>query len=225
MTEKKRQMNGGKVATRKLNIEELPMDQIIITLDEYEKLADTFNIDPDALNNDVVSWAEFSMKENTSHEEIRLRALTQAVSNSKRNNTKIFSTLCYSYICKYNENLTEEFIKELVFLSSNVFSFEYYNRTHIEAVMNIVGKGRYRKNTIELINYYIANQDKLGLNNNFIIKLKSVAKNPKKGRSIIDEAINWNEIKVRNLCSDKFFTKHKPLFESLYTDAPNNTKK
>ena len=71
----------------------------------------------------VSDWSDFSLKINRDEYDIRRRAIIDSVYNNEM--------ICLAYIAQYSQ-LTLPFIKELLFIASPFFKFEYYNIECIE---------------------------------------------------------------------------------------------
>ena len=152
-------------------------------------------------NFDCKEWLEFSSVQQ-SEDAIRERALYDALHNT--------NSICYSYICK-NSIMREEFIEELMFISSELFDFEYYDQEHIDMVVNLIDQGF--KSREEQDKYLEQLASKVRIKNRetgkmdpdpFITKILTV-------QSIVADKLDWFYIaKFQNL-SPEFINKHKKL--------------
>lgn len=82
------------------------------------------------LKSNCKDWAEFSLTPHSEYD-IRMRALaSKAIFDDN-------AFICYAYI-SYSQNMSEDFIEELMFISSKLFDFDYYNKQSIDAVVRII---------------------------------------------------------------------------------------
>ena len=97
-----------------------------------------FNAETDTMDH----WIDFSLHPQ-SEDDIRKVAIYNEVNH--------LSVLCYSFVCSYSV-LSEEFIEELIFITSPFFSFEYYNKRYINLVCSIVAKEpSFRRDYLEIL--------------------------------------------------------------------------
>ena len=95
----------------------------------------------------IKHWKEFSLTEGQSEEDIRFCAVVDAETNSK------VQPICFSYISEH-QAMTDDFVKELMFLTSGLYSREAYTPENIEIVVNIISVYNMRKrNIFEQWNY------------------------------------------------------------------------
>lgn len=139
-----------------------------------------------ALDCDVRGWIDISSNANTSLEEIMIRAIA-----SERYN---LSLICYSFVC-INQNLNEDYIDDLMFVCSGLFSFDKADDKYKFAVLDAIDKGP----------SYDPTTDKN------LIKLYGRDNIPKRLRDCID----WSAISLNNK-SGSFIARHSALFPPKY---------
>lgn len=126
----------------------------------------------------IDTWLSFSLAPQ-SEEDIRRRALIDAVYD--------IHPLCYSYICQ-SSILSEKFIKELLFITSPLFSFSYYNEKYIDIVNKIIAIPLYnRRKKIDLF----ITENRNDLCDEFINKLQKFKQSI---RQLEDFKLDWYTI-------------------------------
>lgn len=118
-------------------------EQIKEVLDKFDAMTSTELRELGSIKH----WKEFSLTEGQSEEDIRFCAIVDAETNSK------VQPICFSYISEH-QTMTDDFVKELMFLTSGLYSREAYTPENIEIVANIISVYNIRKrNIFEQWNY------------------------------------------------------------------------
>lgn len=107
-------------------------DVLIISREDYTKMIIENRaglLNPKKIDS-IDHWVNFSL---LPQEEEAIRTIAVYSELTGR------ALLCYSYICSYSI-LREEFIQELIFITSPFFSLDYYTRRYIRLVCSIVCK-------------------------------------------------------------------------------------
>lgn len=119
-------------------------DVLIISKEDYTKMIIENRaglLNPKKIDS-IDHWVNFSL---LPQEEEAIRTIAVYSELTGR------ALLCYSYICSYSI-LREEFIQELIFITSPFFSLDYYSRRYIKLVGSIVCKPvSDRKEYLELL--------------------------------------------------------------------------
>ena len=155
-------------------------------------------------NFDYNQWFEFSMNPQ-SEENIRERAIYDALHKT--------NSICYSYICRYSQ-LSEKFIEELMFITSGLFSFEYYDQKHIDYVVDLIDRGFKFKSAQESYLYELAHQIRSTDGKGKAAKdpvLKFVSKLLTTD-NIIEDKLDWFYLLNYQTLSPEFVEKHSTLF-------------
>ena len=99
----------------------------------------------DIVLKDVYDWNEFSLSFDSKPEDIMLRVL---ISN-------IFKCdyVCLSFISK-NPLLSEEFLEDCIYASSDLFSFDEWDDDHVKAVTNCAASGYAEDECSDLLELY-----------------------------------------------------------------------
>lgn len=85
--------------------------------------------------NNIGDWYEFSTNPQP-EEDIRRRAIFDSLTKS--------NSICYSYLCR-TSRLSEKFIEELMFISSNAFTLQFYDEKHIGIVVDLIDQNFKKK--------------------------------------------------------------------------------
>ena len=94
---------------------------------------------------DLDNWKSFSSGPHTDLNEIMLRTIIS--------NTYQCNYVCLLYV-SMNIDLTEEFIEDLIYVSSPLFKFNEWDDKHVEAVTNCAASGINANKSKELIELY-----------------------------------------------------------------------
>ncbi len=94
---------------------------------------------------DVQDWGEFSVAPDSSLQDIMIRILLGILFD--------FDYVCILFLC-YNQNITEEFIEDTIYLTSGMFKFEEWDNKHVDAVCNCAAIGRKMNEDETLIDLY-----------------------------------------------------------------------
>lgn len=149
-------------------------------------------------------WLEFSSVQQE-EDVIRTRALFDAMNRA--------NSICYSYLCKSNK-LSEKFIEELMFITSELFDFEYYDQEHIDLVVDLIDHGF--KSRDEQDEYLADLAKKIRMKNRdsgrtdpdpFITKILTV-------QSVVADKLDWFYINKFQDLSPEFKEKHRKLIGS-----------
>ena len=79
----------------------------------------------DIVIQDVKDWSEFSLNPESSLDDIMLRAIITVMYKK--------SFVCFLYL-SHNKNLSEDFIRDLNYVTSGVFRFEGFDAAHVNAI-------------------------------------------------------------------------------------------
>ena len=74
---------------------------------------------------DVKDWSEFSLNPESSLDDIMLRSIITVLYKK--------SFVCFLYL-SHNKNLTEDFIRDLNYVTSGMFKFEEFDDEHVNAI-------------------------------------------------------------------------------------------
>lgn len=194
----------------KIDYGDLDNDQIYLRKEDFLKYLLDNSIHYQELKKYIDKNTQISLNPETSLEEIRFRSLFDNYNND-------INLIIISYVCRFNINLGEEFLKELAFITSNIFDFQYYNRKHINVFMDLIGIDKNKNAIVERLDYLQSNREALGLHDNFIKNIyKAITGDIRKNKSLLTERVNWIEIREREICSDNFFKKYYNLCNSYY---------
>ena len=146
-------------------------------------------------------WKDFSLTPDQSEEDIRFCAVVSAVTERKCN------PLCYTYICE-KQNMTDDLIKELMFLSSGVFRTDLYTPENIEVVSSIISIYNYRTRNIleqwKFINWLYSEGK---ISDNMMDRLNEFGGKP------ITDCLDWYALsKNSKYISREFYQKFKLQF-------------
>lgn len=173
--------------------------------------------------NSVKHWKEFSLTEGQSEEDIRFFAVLGACGKKfvDRGKEVLCDPICYTYISEH-QNLTDDLVEELMFLSSGIFGWEYYDAESIKIVADIISVYNYKTKNLDeqkdRIRYWIRSGEIK--NQAFEDKLEEILC----GKSPIVDRIDWyNLSKNRRLLSDNFIRKYMNLFEIYRPSAAVST--
>ena len=105
---------------------------------EYLTLKEIKDIDPEEvikaagaiLKEDIKDWINFSASKNSSIDDIILRIIIGKIAN--------FNYVCLNYIY-INETITGEMLDDIVYVSSNFFSFDDWDDRHVNIVSKCAG--------------------------------------------------------------------------------------
>lgn len=153
---------------------------------------------------DYNQWFEFSMNPQ-SEEDIRERAIYDALLKT--------NSICYSYICRFSQ-LSEKFIEEMMFITSGLFSFEYYDQKHIDYVVDLIDKGFKFKPAQESYIYELAHKIRSTEGKGKPSKdpvLQFVSKLLRTD-NIIEDKLDWFYLLSYQNLSPAFIKKHSTLF-------------
>lgn len=158
-------------------------------------------------------WKDFSLTEGQSEEDIRFFAALGACAKkyTKHGKEVVCDPICYSYISEH-QNLTGDMVEELMFLSSGIFSWDYYEAKYIKIVADIISVYNYKTRNLEEQKDRIRDYIRSGEIDNqaFEDKLYECLAS----KSPIVDRIDWyNLSKNRRLLSDEFIKKYMNLFE------------
>lgn len=167
-------------------------------------------------------WKDFSLTEDQPEEDIRFFAVLNACEKKYVKNGKEQSCnpLCFSYICEH-QNLTDDMIEELMFLSSGIFSWDYYDAQCIKIVADIISVYNFKIKNLDdqkdRIKYWLES----GTINNIFFELK--LKDCLSSKSPIIDKLDWyNLSKNCRFLSKEFMKKYKNLFEIYKPINPFN---
>ena len=85
--------------------------------------------------NNMGDWYQFSTNPQP-EEDIRGRAIFDSLTKS--------NSICYSYLCR-TSRLSEKFIEELMFISSNAFALQFYDEKHIGIIVDLIDQNFKKK--------------------------------------------------------------------------------
>lgn len=172
-----------------------------VTKEEYENYLSS--IDSIGRICSTENWVEFSTGDR-SEKEIELRALV----NEKvcRGASALDSCICYSYICRFSK-LSEEFIKDLIFISSGLFDFNYYDDYHINLTNDIVIAYNKKYNLEEYINE-LFNNEKDNIHPLYKYKVEKIISDQRKSYKKIIDKLNWYDIYKYQDLSNDFYNKY-----------------
>lgn len=118
--------------------------------DEYKSIPDQYTYEKITAGlyvvlEDIDDWSSFSSSTDTPLDEIMLRALIN----------RIFKC---DYVCilltSVNKYLTEDFIDDIIYVSSNYFKFEEWDDEHVEAVSTCAAKMKIPNKFDDMIKLY-----------------------------------------------------------------------
>ena len=130
----------------------------------------------------IKDWSDFSLNPQR-EKDIRRRVLL--------NISEKVDSCCVSYICRYSK-LSEPFIKELMFITSPLFSFDLYNEKYINITANFYSC-IYNLRTMDEFNTYL---DKQNPDEYYIDKLTNLVLRYTRTDDIdlINNRVDWNNI-------------------------------
>lgn len=186
----------------------------MVTNEQIKKVLDRFDSMSMEELKDIGSlkhWKEFSLTENQSEEDIRLCAVIDAETKGK------ISPICYSYISEH-QKMTDDFVKELMFLTSCLYSRETYTPENIEIVSDIISVYNSRKRNINEQWLYIGTLIGSGVVSESLIKALSQCRK----NSPITDRLDWYGIAKNNKYLTKEFIDHFKILIFTTPYAPSN---
>lgn len=93
-------------------------------------------------------WSKFSLYKKETPNDIVFMLLLNEVFDC--------SLVAYTYICEFSV-LSEDLIKDMIFIESELFSFSYWDDKHVDLVNEIFQKYGEKKDCIDTIRYYAEN--------------------------------------------------------------------
>ena len=88
------------------------------------------------VSRDTADYFDISMEPDTPLEEISFRLILDAICNT--------NLICTALICKYNNNLTEEFLDNMIYITSGVFDFDTWDEEHVQLVIDTFENEKYK---------------------------------------------------------------------------------
>jgi hypothetical protein len=201
----------------KIDYHNLDNDQIYLSKENFLKYLSSNSIYYQKLKKNINETIKISLDPETPLEDIRIRALLDTLNRNS-------NTVIISYVCKFNNNLEEDFLKELAFITSGIFDFQYYNRKHINTFMDLIGSNKNKNDILDRAKYLQLNQETLRLDSLFIENIFKTITETKRDGKVLYERVDWNWILFRKICSDRFFERYNNLFNSYYANNPANFK-
>ena len=153
------------------------LDEYIKELSEIEDL-DSFQRDKlKAVANNVKDWAKFSTNPE-SLEDIAFRVIVFEKFG--------ISLCCLSYICHYS-TLPEDFIDDIIFITSGLFSFNKWDDTHVHAIVKSIEDNDFKnENLLKLFSGYNGHK--------------------------LNDRLDWREISRYQKLSSEFIESHRNYF-------------
>lgn len=148
------------------------------------------------LGGEVKDWVDISLDSETSLEELMLRFIAGELYNEQ--------LVCISFLCN-NKNITEEFIDDIQYVGSGLFSFDEWNDEHKNVIISYID------------NTYASNPNSIAKNNKELLKWYDKDRIPLHIRDRID----WKNLPLYRF-SNNFKSKHKNLIlKSLKQSVAN----